>query len=216
NTGSNDLRLDAAVESEPGRRETGDAPFAAVRRGPNGAERSGGGYAAADAREQRRRRIVRNGHGRKRSGLVEADAAGGQRRTVEEDRDGSCASSVGDRSIGIGPRVHECRAAGHEAAPVAVEEVEERNGATVAGSCGRKRSVPEACKGFGDPDQRDARRVVGIAVAVGVDGTLEPREDLIGAAVDGPSRRRVPLPAGDTNREHRRARRDAGKSRRTA
>src|SRR5207302_8599200 len=137
NTGSNDLRLDAAVESEPGRRETGDAPFAAVRRGPNGAERSGGGYAAADAREQRRRRIVRNGHGRKRSGLVEADAAGGQRRTLEEDRDGSCASSVGDRSIGIGPRVHECRAAGHEAAPVAVEEVEERNGATVAGRCGR-------------------------------------------------------------------------------
>ena len=69
---------------------------------------------------------------------------------------------------------------------------------------------------LGDADQRDARRVVRVAVAVRVDRTLEAGEDLVGARVDGAAPGCVALPAGDADREDRRARRDAREAGRAA
>ena len=70
--------------------------------------------------------------------------------------------------------------------------------------------VRERRKRLGNPDECDPRRVVGIAVAIRVDGALEPRQNLVGPSVHGPARGRVALPAGDPDRQHRRTGSNAG------
>jgi hypothetical protein len=50
---------------------------------------------------------------------------------------------------------------------------------------------------------------VRVAVGIWVDGSLEPREQLVGAAVDGDAALRVGLPARDADRQERRAGRDS-------
>src|SRR5439155_30442 len=49
-------------------------------------------------------------------------------------------------------------------------------------------------------DEGNPRRVVRVAVVVGVDRTLEPGDDLVAARVDRPVPERVPLPACDPDR----------------
>ena len=51
-----------------------------------------------------------------------------------------------------------------------------------------------------------------VAVAVRVDGAVEPGEQLVGARVDGVGAADVRLPAGDPDRQDRRARRDAAQA----
>ena len=63
--------------------------------------------------------------------------------------------------------------------------------------------------GAATPIKRDARGVVGVAVAVGVDRAVEACDQLVGAGVDDAAALGVGLPAGDANREDRRGRRDA-------
>ena len=52
---------------------------------------------------------------------------------------------------------------------------------------------------LGQPDHRDARRVVRVAVPVRVDRGLEAGDQLVAASVDGPAAGDVPLPAGDAH-----------------
>ena len=72
-----------------------------------------------------------------------------------------------------------------------------------------QRRVREGGERLDDPDERDPHRIVGIAVAVRVDGRLEAREHLVRAPVHGHAAVRVRLPAGDPDRQDRRARRHA-------
>src|SRR5205807_713166 len=65
-------------------------------------------------------------------------------------------------------------------------------------------------------DECNARRVVRVVVAVRVDRALEAGDDLVAAGVHRPAAGRVLLPAGDADREHRRARRHAGEAVRAA
>ena len=53
----------------------------------------------------------------------------------------------------------------------------------------RERAVGERRERLGDADERDARRVVRVAVGVRVDGALEPGEHLVGSARRRPSPR---------------------------
>jgi len=76
--------------------------------------------------------------------------------------------------------------------------------------------VGEGTVGGGDADQRDPGGVVRVAVDVRVDRALEPCNQLIGPCVDGPAPGEVGLPAGDADRQHRSARRDAGDPARAA
>ena len=71
-----------------------------------------------------------------------------------------------------------------------------------------ERAVAEGGERLDEGDQRDPRRVVGVAVAVRVDRTLEPGEELVGARVDRVVAALVGLPAGDADRQHGRAGRD--------
>ena len=80
----------------------------------------------------------------------------------------------------------------------------------------RERSVGERRERLHDPDERDPRSIVGVAVAVRVDGRFEPGEHLVGAPVDRHAAVRVGLPAGDADGEQRGARSDAVQTRRPA
>ena len=80
----------------------------------------------------------------------------------------------------------------------------------------RDRPVGERGERLGDADDRDARRVEHVAVGVGVDRQLEAGQQLVGSAVDGESAFGARLPAGDADRQDRRARRDAPDTSRTA
>ena len=80
----------------------------------------------------------------------------------------------------------------------------------------RDRPVGERGERLGDADDRDARRVEHVAVGVGVDRQLEAGEQLVGAAVDGEPAFGARLPAGDADRQDRRAGRDAPDATRTA
>ena len=80
----------------------------------------------------------------------------------------------------------------------------------------RDRPVGERGERLGDADDRDAGRVEHVAVGVGVDGQLEAGEQLVGPAVDGEPAFGVRLPAGDADRQDRRAGRDAPDTTRTA
>ena len=73
-----------------------------------------------------------------------------------------------------------------------------------------ERVVGERRERLGDADERNASRVVRVAVGIRVDGALEPGEHLIGSRVDGPARSCVALPARDADRQQRRSRRNAG------
>ena len=64
------------------------------------------------------------------------------------------------------------------------------------------RPVAEGVVRLGHADDGDSSRVVRVPVAVRVDGALEAGDQLIGSPVDGPAARRIPLPAGDADREH--------------
>ena len=61
-----------------------------------------------------------------------------------------------------------------------------------------------------DPDERHPDRVVRVTVFVRIDRQLDSREELIRPAVDGNATRGVRLPAGNPDREQRRARCDTG------
>ena len=73
----------------------------------------------------------------------------------------------------------------------------------------RERAVRERRERLDDTDERDPRRIVRVAVGVRVDGRLEAGEHLVGAGVDGDAAVRVGLPAGDPDRQQRRAGSDA-------
>ena len=64
-------------------------------------------------------------------------------------------------------------------------------------------------------DQRDPRRVVGVAVEVRVDGALEAGDHLVGARVHGRPAGDRRLPARDADRQHRGAGRDPAHPART-
>ena len=70
----------------------------------------------------------------------------------------------------------------------------------------RDRAVGKTGERLRNADECDTRRVVRIAVAVRVDRSLEPGENLVRASVHRPARGRVALPPRDTDRQHRRAR----------
>ena len=78
-----------------------------------------------------------------------------------------------------------------------------------AGRGARDGAVGEAAERLRECDQGNARRVVRVAVAVGIDCAVQPREHLVGSPIDCPVGRRVALPAGDADRQDRSARRDA-------
>src|SRR5262249_61290871 len=65
---------------------------------------------------------------------------------------------------------------------------------------------------LGHADNGDACRVMGVPVAVRVDGALEAGDELVGAAVDGPAACGVPLPPGDADGKDVRARGDAARA----
>ena len=72
-----------------------------------------------------------------------------------------------------------------------------------AGNGPRGWAVVEGGVGLGHADDRNARRVEGVPVAVRVDRPLETGDQLVGSGVDGPPACDVSLPAGDPDREHR-------------
>ena len=82
-----------------------------------------------------------------------------------------------------------------------------------AGRGAGERSVGERRERLDDADERNAHRIVGVAVAVRVDGRFEAREHLVGAPVDRHAAVRIGLPAGDADGEQRGARRDAVQTR---
>ena len=63
--------------------------------------------------------------------------------------------------------------------------------------------VGEARQRRRDSDQGDAGGVVGVSVAVRIDGALEAGDQLVGATVDLVGAARIALPAGDPDREDR-------------
>ena len=78
-----------------------------------------------------------------------------------------------------------------------------------AGDGKSHRPVREGGERLGDADDRNARGVEDVAVGVRVDRPLEAGEQLVGAAVDGEAAVGARLPAGDSDRQDRRAGRDA-------
>ncbi len=76
--------------------------------------------------------------------------------------------------------------------------------------------VGEAGERLGERDERDAGRVVRVAVVVRVDGAVEPGDQLVAARVDGPVPEGVGLPAGDADRQDGGAGGDAGEAGRPA
>ncbi len=82
---------------------------------------------------------------------------------------------------------------------------------SVERACHRHRlgAVGERRIGLADTDERDPGSVVGVAVAVRVDGTVEARDQLVAARVDDVAAGGVRLPAGDPDREHGRSGSDA-------
>ena len=73
---------------------------------------------------------------------------------------------------------------------------------------GGERAVREGGERLHHADERHPRRVVGIPVLVRIDRELDPGQQLVGPAVDGDTTARVRLPAGDPDRQQRRARGD--------
>src|SRR5204863_1573567 len=71
------------------------------------------------------------------------------------------------------------------------------------------RAVGERSVRLADADEGDAGRVVRVPVAVRIDGPVETRDQLVTPAVDLVAPGSVRLPAGDSDREVRRPRRDA-------
>ena len=71
------------------------------------------------------------------------------------------------------------------------------------------RAVGEAGERLGERNERDARSVVRVAVAVRVDRSVEPGDDLVAARVDRPVAEPVGLPACDANGQHGRTGRNA-------
>ena len=63
-----------------------------------------------------------------------------------------------------------------------------------------RRPVRERGERFHHADERDARRIVGIPVAVRVDRALQTGDQLVGAPVDGPVAGGVALPPGHAKR----------------
>ena len=92
------------------------------------------------------------------------------------------------------------------------ERVEPRR----AGDGARDRPVGERGERLGDADDGDAGRVEDVAVGVRVDRALEPGEQLVGPAVDGEPALGARLPAGDPDRQDRRAGRDTAHALRPA
>ena len=70
----------------------------------------------------------------------------------------------------------------------------------------RDRAVGKTGERLRNADECDTRRVVRIAVAVRIDRSLEPGENLVRASVHRPARGRIALPPRNTDRQHRRAR----------
>ncbi len=74
-------------------------------------------------------------------------------------------------------------------------------------ACGR--AVDEGGKWLADSDERDPGGVMRAAVPVGVDRTLEPGDQLVGAAEEAPGAARVLLPPGDPYRQEAGTRRNS-------
>ena len=85
------------------------------------------------------------------------------------------------------------------------EGVEPRS--ALDGACDR--AVREGGERLGHADDRDPRRVEHVAVGVGIDGALDPGQQLVGAAVDGEAALGARLPAGDADRQDPRGGDDA-------
>ena len=82
------------------------------------------------------------------------------------------------------------------------------------GACDR--AVREGRERLGHADDRDPRGVEHVAVGVGIDGALDPGQQLVGAAVDGEAALGARLPAGDADRQDPRGRDDAADPARAA
>ena len=85
-----------------------------------------------------------------------------------------------------------------------------------AGDSQRHRPVREGGERLGDADDRNARGIQDVTVGVRVDRALEAGQQLVGAAVDGEAAVGARLPAGDSDRQDRRARGDALEAARAA
>ena len=117
-------------------------------------------------------------------------------------------------AAGAPPGRGDVAVAGAGAAVVPGRRDDERVERERPGGGARLRAVGEAGERLGERDQRDAGGVVRVAVVVRVDRALEPGDHLVAARVDRPVPERVGLPAGDADRQHGRAGRDAGEARR--
>ena len=117
--------------------------------------------------------------------------------------------SAGRERFGSTPRAAD-RAKARPARPVVPRgNDDERVERDRSGDGLRQRAVGERRERLGQGDQGDASGIVRVAVPVGVHGTLETGDQLVGPAVDRPAACRVALPAGDANRQHGDVRRDA-------
>ena len=122
----------------------------------------------------------------------------------------------GEAAVGGADRHGVDRAAGSRDAPVAgpclsvVAGGDDREHVEIGrpGDRAWQRAVRERRVRLDHPDEGDARGVEHVAVVVGIDGRLEPGEDLIRARVDAVAALGVRLPAADADRKDRGARRD--------
>ena len=99
---------------------------------------------------------------------------------------------------------------------VAGRDDDERVERDRAGDRAGQRVVRERRERLRQRDQRDARRIVRVAVPVRIDCALEAGDDLVGPAVDRPRPRGVALPAGDADRQDADVRRDPARAAGTA
>ncbi len=212
---------------------------AAPRRAPPGGTAAAGsrpagdeGRTAGDEAEPADRRSPRaaalargGGDGESASVRAGADRAGQRHAPVEEHvsprrtttwtvaasrRRASAAPTVSARRRAAGPRDASRSAARPAPSFPAGATTSVSSASAPATACDSGLSAKEA-NGSASADERDPRRVVGVAVAVRVDGPVEPGDQLVGARVDGAAAVGVRLPAGNADRQHgrRRARRRA-------
>ena len=187
------------------------------------------GEVRVEARE--RRALVHEARARRASDVIEPPRrqhAGQRQRPVEHDVQPAAKRHVD--VLGLGARVGRADGQRSGRAAGAGDASERRAGGAVVsggdddervetersvdGACGRV--VRECRVRRRHSDERDARGVMGVAVGVRVDRALEPGDQLVRARVEGEAAAAVRLPAGDADRQDRRAARDPVRGRRPA
>ena len=162
----------------------------------------------AERCERRPGNVVRNGDHRDRNALVESEAAGGNRRSVEDDGRSSGARGVLDRADGIVARPHERGAPGDDAQPVPEERVQHRSGEKAAGACFRAGLVGSRERKLARPFRQHGPRERKQAVDEDVEAVANDDSHLLGL--------RAKVRGADAERSRRSARAREAAERRAA